>query len=53
MLELVDRRRLLTAGGIAAMGGVVALSGCGKPGVPAADKRVLRVSIVGKGDGDT
>ena len=35
------------------MGGVVALAGCGKPGAASADKRVLRVSIVGKGDGDT
>jgi len=35
-----------------AMGGALALAGCEKPGVVGADKRGLRVSIIGKGDAD-
>lgn len=41
------------AGGVVAAGGAFALAGCGKPGAANADQRVLRVSIVGKGEGDT
>jgi sulfonate transport system substrate-binding protein len=53
MFDGISRRGLFMAGGAVAMGGALALAGCGKPNAGAADKGVLRVAIVGKGDGDT
>jgi sulfonate transport system substrate-binding protein len=53
MPDIINRRGLLTAGGVLALGGALGLAACGKRGAAKADNRGLRVSIVGKGEGDT
>ncbi|CAN7377701.1 ABC transporter substrate-binding protein [Phenylobacterium sp. LjRoot225] len=53
MRDAIDRRFALLAGGALALGGGLLQGGCSRrEGRPAA-RNALRVSVVGKGDGDT